>query len=213
MNEAIRGGVRSLEDDDSYSTDSYGSEAPSYSDIYHDPVIHQTTPPCPPPSRMQAGISLPLGAALVLPSPAPPLSQLNHVPSPRWDGAEEPQSMQRSELNHSFDGTIQSPFSHADNGNSRTFPHARRYLQTERRRNANSADRDMLNSRDLATSEIERNSVLEHFSLQLRNPLPDGESSPSGSSLNSSSSTLSPVQNFSSGGGPSSRAISQVSND
>ena len=52
MNAAVRGGVgvRSIEDeDDNYSTDSCGSEAPSYSDIYHDPIIHQPIPPCPPP--------------------------------------------------------------------------------------------------------------------------------------------------------------------
>ena len=208
MNEAVRGGVgvRSIEDEDNYSTDSYGSEAPSYSDIYHDPIIHQPTPPpCPPPSRMQAGISLPLGAALVLPSPAPPLSQLNHVPSPRWDGNEEHYSLQGNDMNNSFDGTIQSPFSNADNSNSRTFPHARRYLQTGRHRNANSSDRDILDSRGSAISQIERNSVLQEFALQLSNPLPDGESSPSGSSLNSSSSTLSPVQNHLSAGCQSSQ--------
>merc|ERR1712088_165483 len=105
MNEAVRGGVgssRPIDDnDDNYSTDdSYGSEAPSYSDIYHDPVIHQTTPPCPPPSRMQAGISLPLGVALVLPSPAPPLSQLHRVHSPRSGKSEEQEQLHRSALHH-----------------------------------------------------------------------------------------------------------------
>ena len=154
---------------------------------------------------MQAGISLPLGAALVLPSPAPPLSQLNHVPSPRWDGNEEHQSLQGNNMNSSFDGFIQSPFSNADNSNSRTFPHARRYLQTGRNRNANSTDRDILDWRGSTISQIERNTVLQEFSLQLSNPLPDGESSPSGSSLNSSSSTLSPVQNHSSAGCQSSQ--------
>ena len=194
MNEAVRGGVgvRSLEDDDNYSTDSCGSEAPSYSDIYHDPIIHQTTPPCPPPSRMQAGISLPLGAALVLPSPAPPLSLLNHVPSPRCDENEEEYRLHRSDLNNSLDCAIQYPLN-IDASNTGTFPLVGRYLDHGRRRNFNSFNQDVLESRTSANSQTERENALEEFSRQLNYPLPDGHSSPSGSSLNSSSSTLSPA--------------------
>ena len=196
MNEAVRGGVgvQSLEDDDNYSTDSYGSEAPSYRDIYQDPVIHQQIPPCPPPSRMQAGISLPLGAALVLPSPAPPLSQLNHVPSPRWDGNEEQYSLQDNELNSSFDCNVQSPTVNVDD-HSRTFPHTRRYRTHERHSNILSPNQNVLDSRGPIISQTEREHVLEEFSRHLNNPLPDGQSSASGSSLVSSSSTLSPVEN------------------
>ena len=202
MNEAVRGGVgssRPIDDnDDNYSTDdSYGSEAPSYSDIYHDPVIHQTTPPCPPPSRMQAGISLPLGAALVLPSPAPPLSQLNHVPSPRWDGGEEqPYSLQGPELNTSYDSAVQTHSNNAHLHNTRTLPCARRYPDSGRRRNVSTLTQDDLNPRSSVISQADRENVLEEFSRQLNNPPPDGESSLSGSSLNSSSSTLSPMDTY-----------------
>ena len=189
MNEAIRGGVRSLEDDDSYSTDSYGSEAPSYSDIYHDPVIHQTTPPCPPPSRMQAGISLPLGAALVLPSPAPPQSQLNHVPSPRWDGHEEQYNTDTSELNEmnrSFDVNALSTINNANNINSRTLPHTGRFLAP-----GNMA----LHSERSSMSQNSRNNIFEDPSMQYGDSPSNEPSSPSSSSTNSSSSTLSPGEN------------------
>ena len=189
MNEAVRGGVRSLEDEDSYSTDSYGSEAPSYSDIYHDPVIHQTTPPCPPPSRMQAGISLPLGAALVLPSPAPPLSQLNHVPSPRWEGTEEQCNTETSELhemNNSFDVHMLRPIDNPNITNSRTLPRTGRYLAPVNR---------ALHSERPNESQTLRNNVIDTSSTQCRNTPLNRLSSPSGSSRNSSSSTLSPGEN------------------
>lgn len=208
MNEAVRGGVRSLEDDDSYSTDSYGSEAPSYSDIYHDPVIHQTTPPCPPPSRMQAGISLPLGAALVLPSPAPPLSQLNHVPSPRWDGNDEQCNTERSELhemNNSFDVHILTPIDNASNVSSRTLPRTGRYLAPGNR---------ALHSERSSDSPNLRNNILESSSTQYRNRSTNRLSSPSESSRDSSSSTLSPGENSQSRNGNSTqRSSTSLSNN
>ena len=208
MNEAVRGGVRSLEDDDSYSTDSYGSEAPSYSDIYHDPVIHQTTPPCPPPSRMQAGISLPLGAALVLPSPAPPLSQLNHVPSPRWDANDEQCNTERSELNemnNSFDVHILTPIDNATNASSRTLPRTGRYLAPGNR---------ALHSERSSDSPNLRNNILETSSTQYKNRSTNRLSSPSESSRDSSSSTLSPGENNQSRNGNSTqRSSTSLSNN
>ena len=208
MNEAVMGGVRSLEDDDSYSTDSYGSEAPSYSDIYHDPVIHQTTPPCPPPSRMQAGISLPLGAALVLPSPAPPQSQLNHVPSPRWDGNEEQRSgetREMNEMNRSFDVNTPTAINNANNTYSRTLPHTGRFLAP-----GNIA----LHSDRSSISQSSRNNIIEASSIQCGiSPTIGQLSPPNSSSTNSSSSTLSPGENTQSREGSQQRPHSPLSND
>ena len=73
-------------DDDDYSTDSCGSEAPAYSDIHQDPIIMY-----PASETGQRNVQLPRGATLVLPSPAPPISNLHHVPdSQRATNEEEP---------------------------------------------------------------------------------------------------------------------------
>ena len=70
--------------DEDSDVSSSGSEAPPYDEIHQDPIIN-IQPPLSPSrvvlggGRGYGGITLPSGAALVLPSPAPPLSQLHHV--------------------------------------------------------------------------------------------------------------------------------------
>ena len=60
--------VDEVDDDDVASS---GSDAPSYSQIHHDAVL-QT-------SMTSTTSNLPVGATLVLPQPAPPISDLHHV--------------------------------------------------------------------------------------------------------------------------------------